>query len=91
MSTRVVRRTLTLPADLLEAADRAIREGKARSRNEFVAEALRSELAAQERAAIDAVSAAMADDTEYQAEVLAIEAEFATASEEALRLAEDGQ
>ena len=91
MSTRAVRTTLTLPADLLEAADRAVRSGKARSRNEFVAEAIRRELAAQERAGIDAAFAAMADDAEYQAEALAIEAEFATAGEEALRLAEAGQ
>ena len=91
MSTRMVRTTLTLPADLLEAAERAVREGKARSRNESVAAALRRELAAQERAAIDAAFAAMADDTEYQAEALAIEAEFVAACEEALRLAEAEQ
>lgn len=91
MSTRMVRTTLTLPADLLEAADRAVRSGKARSRSELVAVALRRQLAEQERAAIDAAFVAMADDAEYQAEALAIEAEFATASEEALRLAEAEQ
>jgi metal-responsive CopG/Arc/MetJ family transcriptional regulator len=88
MTTRIVRTTVALPADLLEAADNAIRDGKARSRNELVAAALRRELAAEERTAVDAAFAAMADDSEYQAEALAIEAEFASAGEEAMRLAE---
>jgi metal-responsive CopG/Arc/MetJ family transcriptional regulator len=88
MSTHLVRTTLALPADLLEAADNAVRDGKARSRNALVAAALRRELAAQERAAIDAAFAAMADDREYQAEALAIEAEFANSGVEALQLTE---
>ena len=54
---RTVRTTVTLPANLLEAMDRAVREGNARSRNELITIALRRELAAQERAAIDAAFA----------------------------------
>jgi len=46
MATRTVRTTLALPADLLAAVDQAGRAGKARSRNELVAMALRWELAA---------------------------------------------
>lgn len=88
MSTHLVRTTLALPADLLEAADNAVRDGKARSRNALVAAALRRELAAQERAAIDAAFADMAADREYQAEALAIEAEFARSGAEALQLTE---
>src|SRR5207249_3486162 len=53
MPAQTVRTTLTLPVELLEAADRAVRTGRARSRNELVARALRHELAALERAAID--------------------------------------
>ncbi|MBI2942179.1 MAG: ribbon-helix-helix protein, CopG family [Chloroflexi bacterium] len=89
MAHPTVRTTLALPADLLEAVDRAVGEGKARSRNELVARALRRELAAQESAAIDAAFAAMADDAAYQAEARAIDAEFAAADWEALRRGEN--
>jgi metal-responsive CopG/Arc/MetJ family transcriptional regulator len=89
MSARTIRTTLALPAELLAAADQAVRAGKARSRNELVATALRHELAAQERAAIDAAFLAMADDAEYQAEAKAIAAEFGAADWEALRRAEN--
>ena len=61
MSTQTVRTTLALPADLLAAVDQAVQAGHARSRNEFVARALQRELAAQQRAAIDAAFAAMAE------------------------------
>ena len=54
MDNRTIRTTLTLPAELLEANDRAISEGKVKSRNEFVTCALRNELAVQKRAEIDA-------------------------------------
>jgi hypothetical protein len=80
-----------LPADLLETADRTIREGKARIRNAFVAYSMRHKLVVRERAASDAACAAMADDTECPAEAVTIEAECANASEETLRLAEAGQ
>lgn len=83
-----VRTTLSLPADLLEATDQMVREGRVRSRNEFVAMALRHELAAQKRAMIDAEFALMADDAEYQAEALAIASEFTAAEWEAFQLSE---
>ncbi|MBD2676104.1 MULTISPECIES: CopG family ribbon-helix-helix protein [Nostoc] len=88
MEQQTVRTTLTLPKDLLEATDKAVEAGKAKSRNEFVARALRRELAAQKRAEIDAVLAEMASDVEYQTEVLQMEAEFAPAQWEALKLEE---
>jgi metal-responsive CopG/Arc/MetJ family transcriptional regulator len=88
MEKQTVRTTLTLPAELVEAADRAVSQGKAKSRNEFVAGALRHELAALKRAEIDAALAQMAQDPEYQAQVLKMETEFATASWEALHLGE---
>lgn len=39
MNNQAVRTTLTLPIELLEATDKAVRDGKARSCNEFVAQA----------------------------------------------------
>jgi metal-responsive CopG/Arc/MetJ family transcriptional regulator len=91
MAAHTVRTTITLPANLMEAADEAVRNGKARSRNELLVTALRRELEAQERAAIDAAFAHMADDVEYLAEAQAIAEEFAEADWEAFRLAEDKQ
>ncbi|BAY42504.1 hypothetical protein SAMD00079811_00810 [Scytonema sp. HK-05] len=88
MKNQTVRTTLTLPSELLEATDKAVREGKAKSRNELVAQALRRELAALKRAEIDAALAEMANDPDYQAEVLKMEAEFASAQWEALQLGE---
>ena len=61
MATPTVRTTFALPADLLAAVDQAVQAGQARSRNEWVARALQRELAAQQRAAIDAAFAAMAE------------------------------
>ena len=88
MANQTVRTTLTLPAELLEATDKAVNAGKAKSRNEFVAQALRHELAAIKRAEIDAAFALMADDVEYQKEALMIANEFAQADWEAWQLAE---
>jgi metal-responsive CopG/Arc/MetJ family transcriptional regulator len=89
MAERIVRTTVALPAVLLEAMSQAVREGKACSRNELAATALRHELMAQEDAAIDAPFMEMANDQEYQAEIKAIMDEFAGADAEAWRLAED--
>lgn len=44
-----VRTTVALPEELLAAVDRAVQEGRARSRNEFLSLALRQELATLER------------------------------------------
>jgi Arc/MetJ-type ribon-helix-helix transcriptional regulator len=88
MNNHSIRTTLSLPAELLEATDRAVSEGKAKSRNEFVARAIRNELATQKRAEIDAEFAHMAKDTEYQAEAEIINQEFAHSDWEALQLGE---
>ena len=87
----ITRTTIALPADLLVAVDEAVREGKARSRNEFVALALRHLLAVQERARIDAEFALMAEDEEYLAEAQQIAEEFAASGWEALRTGEGQQ
>lgn len=83
MPSRTVRTTLALPADLLAAVDQAVQAGKARSRNELVRIALERELAAQQRAAIDAAFAEMAEDPDYQAEAKAMAEAFAAADWEA--------
>jgi Arc/MetJ-type ribon-helix-helix transcriptional regulator len=88
MRTGTVRTTVTLPVDLVDAADRAVREGRARSRNDLLVAALRRELADQERADIDAAFAAMADDQELQAESIKLAEESMQAGWEALQLAE---
>jgi metal-responsive CopG/Arc/MetJ family transcriptional regulator len=88
MKAETIRTTLTIPKELLEATDKAVLEGKAKSRNEFVVQALKRELAAQRRAEVDAALAEMTRDPDYQAEVLRMEVEFATAQWEALQLGE---
>lgn len=88
MKPQTVRTTLTLPSELLEDTDLAVSQGKAKSRNEFVAQALRHELNTLKMAEIDSAFADMANDTEYQVEARQIEAEFATASWEALAIGE---
>lgn len=81
---RNVRTTVALPEELLEATDRAVREGVARSRNEFLSRALRRELAAIERARIDEAFGSMAEDRLYRAEAEKLAREFDRASWEAL-------
>ncbi len=88
MKNQTIRTTITLPAELIAATDKAVSQGKAKSRNEFVAQALLHELEALKRTEIDAELAQMAQDPEYQAQVLRMEAEFAVASWEALQLVE---
>ena len=89
MENQTVRTTLTLPTELLEATDEVVQSGKAKSRNEFVAQALRRELAALKRAEIDASFAPMIDDAQYHAEALMIAEEFAKADLEAWQLGSD--
>ena len=72
----------------LAATDRAVTDGKAKSRNESIDRAIQRELALIRRAEIDADLSQMAQDDEYQAEVLQMEAEFAVAQWEALQTIE---
>ena len=89
MSVETTQTTLSLPDDLLEAVDRAVQDGLVSSRTEFVATALRHELDALARTAVDAAYAEMANDPEYLAEAKKISQEFATADWEALRAGEE--
>jgi|TARA_Y100000031_G_C8018232_1_gene291286 metal-responsive CopG/Arc/MetJ family transcriptional regulator len=88
MSGKNIRTTVALPAELLEAADDLVRQGKAKSRNELFARSLRRELAALERAVVDAAFARMADDAEFQAEARKIAGQFATSDWEAFQTGE---
>jgi len=88
MPIEMTRTTIALPDDLLAAVDRAVQEGAARSRNEFIARALAHELRLREEAAIDAQFAAMADDTAYVALSKRLEDEFGATDGEALRTRE---
>jgi len=88
MSERTVSATILLPVDLLTAMDTLIEQGKAESRDELMSVALRHEVAAIERAAIDADLREMVSDPEYLAEATAIAAEFAHADWEAWQIGE---
>jgi metal-responsive CopG/Arc/MetJ family transcriptional regulator len=82
------RTIIALPTALLAATDRAVTAGKAKNRNKLIARAIQKELALIRRAEIDADLSEMSQDTEYQSEVLQMEAEFAVAQWEALQTIE---
>jgi metal-responsive CopG/Arc/MetJ family transcriptional regulator len=88
MQELIVLNDVAIPSELLAATDKAIQQGKAASRNELIAKALRRELKALERAEIDAQLTEMSNDADYQSVVLQMESELATAQWEALKLAE---
>jgi metal-responsive CopG/Arc/MetJ family transcriptional regulator len=88
MAAGTVRTTITLPSDLIDKVDQIVQQGHARSRNELFLTALRHELAARERAAIDAEIALMANDPELIAEGLVLAEEAVKAGWEALQLSE---
>jgi len=88
MSAKRLRTTVTLSEDLVEAMDALIRSGAAESRNDFLDSALRAQLAASRRAAIDAEFAHLASDRAYQDEAKQVDGEFAKADWEALRIGE---
>ncbi|MGB5772401.1 MAG: ribbon-helix-helix domain-containing protein [Crocosphaera sp.] len=80
MKESTLRTTITLPKSLLEATDQRVKEGKAKNRNDFIALAVKKELEQLKRQEIDTALGEMAQDPEYQAQVLQMEGEFATAS-----------
>ena len=87
-ANKLVRTTLTIPADILTSIDKIASNGSCKSRNEFVTRALERELARHKRQEIDAALAQMAQDPEYQQTVKQMNAEFAGASWDALAAAE---
>jgi metal-responsive CopG/Arc/MetJ family transcriptional regulator len=89
MKPKTIRTTLSLPSDLLQNIDIIISQGQAKSRNEFVAKAIADQIAILRRAEINAQLAEMTQNPEHQAEILKMEAEFASSSWEALQLGEN--
>lgn len=85
---RLRRTTVALPVQLLEAADRAVRGGAAKSRAELLARALQRELAAERRKRIDEAFLEMANDPDYQADAIVLAEEAVVAGWEALQLSE---
>ena len=83
MKNQTIRTTITVSAELIAATDMAVSQGKAKSRNDFVSQAILHELQALKRAEIDAELTQMTQEPEYQAQVLRMETEFAAASWEA--------
>ncbi len=74
-----VRTTVSLPAELLSAADSEVEAGRPATRSDFIAEAIVEELRRRERARVDAEWAAVLPDADYQAEHAQIMAEFEAA------------
>jgi metal-responsive CopG/Arc/MetJ family transcriptional regulator len=83
-----IRTTLSLPADLLDAADQMVASGQAASRNDFIAEAIRHELGIRRRAAIDEAFAGMRVDTEAHQEAARLQGEFAVSDWQAFQQGE---
>jgi metal-responsive CopG/Arc/MetJ family transcriptional regulator len=88
MPTKKLRTTVAISEDLVEAMDALVQGGEADSRNDFLEKALRNQIAAARRAAIDAEFAQMATDRTYQGEAVQVAEEFAEADWEALRASE---
>lgn len=82
MHRHIHRTTITLPSDLREAVDDAIRSGAASNRNDFIIMAIEGEIRRQRRAAIDAAMSGMASDSELHEENEAILREFEAADRE---------
>ncbi len=91
MQKQTVRTTVTLPDQLLKAVDQAVAAGKAKSRNELIANALRRELAALRRLEIDSAFQEMSADQEYRDEALNLSEEFAEADSETLKQVEQSR
>lgn len=88
MTNPTTRITIVLPIPLLKAVDRIVEAGRAQSRDDLIASAIRRELAAQTRASIDAEFVTMAEDTDYRRESETLEREFAAASWDAFAASE---
>jgi metal-responsive CopG/Arc/MetJ family transcriptional regulator len=77
MLNHTIRTTVTLPEQLLIAINEAVEAGRAKSRNHLIANAVRHELAALKRLAIDEAFEAMSADQQYSQEAKKLSNEFA--------------
>lgn len=91
MVKQTVRTTVTLPEHLLETVGIAVKDGKAKSRNELIASALGHALAALRRYQIDNAFGGMSGDQQYLQEVRRLFEEFLKSDWEAFRQGEPGQ
>ena len=85
------RTTVTMPARLLRLANEAVREGRAKSRNQLVTEAVEELLSRWEGERIDAAFQDMSKDADYQEEARQILAGFADSDLEASDHIEKGR
>ena len=81
---------MTLLDHLLEAVDIAVKDGKAKSRNELIPNALGLELAALRRYEIDNAFEGMSADQQYLQEVRRLSEEFLNSDWGAFRQGEPG-
>jgi metal-responsive CopG/Arc/MetJ family transcriptional regulator len=91
MLNHTIRTTVTLPEQLLKAVNEAVEAGKAKSRNQLIANAVRHELAALKRLEIDEAFEAMSGDPQYAQEVRDLSNEFVYSDWEALQQSEWSQ
>jgi metal-responsive CopG/Arc/MetJ family transcriptional regulator len=82
------RTTVALPEELLHGIDAVVKSGRAATRNEFFASAIRRELERIRREAVDREFEAMANDPVYQQEAREISEGYAVPDWQALRVAE---
>ncbi len=87
--TKLVRTTVTFPAELIEVVDKAVREGSSPSRNALFVEAVERELQRRHEEEIDRAFFEAADDPDLLAEDLQIMKEFQGADSEAARMLDE--
>lgn len=90
-STKPIRTTVDLPADLLARAQVLVEKGHIHSRNVLMTRALEELVSHLEQESIDARFTAITDDADYQALNLELAQEFGDSDWEALQLAESAQ
>lgn len=84
-----MRTTITIPDDLAAEADALVGSHGITTRNQFIVEAIENWVQLKKEARIDDEFAMMAGDSDYIAETLAIESEFAQSDLEVLALTND--
>lgn len=90
-STKRIRTTVDLPAELVARAQVLMEEGHIHSRNVLMTRALEEFVSRLEQESIDARFAAITDDADYQAVNLELAQEFDDSDWEAHQLAEVAQ
>lgn len=88
MKVKKTRLTVDLPRKLVEQADTVVEKGAARSRNQFITQAIEVYLHNLKESAIDAQFEAMAKDESYKRLALQLTQEFESADWEALQVGE---